>query len=103
MVKRRRKKLTFDLNGKYLWNLFLKQDRKCALSGIEICFPKAWGAKSKTSITASLDRIDSSKGYVIDNVQWVHKQINTMKMNMSDNEFIHLCRMVTKNNDHNLL
>lgn len=98
-----RKKLKFNLTGKYLWSLFLKQDRKCALSGAEICFPKAWGAKSKTLITASLDRIDSNKGYIKGNVQWVHKQINTMKMHMSDQEFINLCRMVTKNYDSNLL
>jgi hypothetical protein len=98
-----RKNLKFNLNGKYLWDLFLKQNRKCALSGIEIVFPKAWGARSKTQITASLDRVDSNKGYVIGNVQWVHKQINTMKMNMSDIEFINLCRMVTKNYDSNLL
>jgi hypothetical protein len=85
------------------WNLFLKQNRKCALSGIEIAFPKAWGARSKTQITASLDRVDSNKGYIIGNVQWVHKQINTMKMDMSDAEFINLCRMVTKNYDSDLL
>jgi hypothetical protein len=98
-----RKNLKFNLNGKYLWSLFLKQNRKCALSGIEIVFPKAWGARSKTQITASLDRVDSNKGYIIGNVQWVHKQINTMKMNMSDDEFINLCRMVTKNYDSDLL
>jgi|694.fasta_scaffold54439_2 hypothetical protein len=98
-----RKNLKFNLNGKYLWRLFLKQNRKCALSGIEIVFPKAWGARSKTQITASLDRVDSNKGYIVGNVQWVHKQINTMKMNMSDDEFINLCRMVTKNYDSDLL
>lgn len=97
-----RKNLKFNLDGKYLWDLFLKQKRRCSLSGIEIHFPKAWGIRSKTQSTASLDRIDSSKGYIKGNVQWVHKQINTMKMDMSDNEFINLCRMVTKNNDNNL-
>lgn len=98
-----RKSLDFNLNGKYLWKLFLKQNRKCALSGIEISFPKAWGAKSKTNITASLDRRSSNKGYIIGNVQWVHKKVNSMKMDMSDDEFINLCRMVAKNYDRNLL
>jgi hypothetical protein len=92
-----RKNLTFNLNGDYLWKLFLKQDKKCSLSGIELNFPEAWGSKSKTHITASLDRIDSSKGYVVDNVQWVHKTINTMKMDMSDKQFISLCKMVANN------
>lgn len=58
--------------------------------------------KSKTLITASLDRIDSSKGYVIGNVQWVHKTINTMKMDLANSEFIKLCQMVAKNHDNNV-
>lgn len=98
-----RKKIKFNLNGNYLWRLFLKQNKKCILSGIEICFPRAWGARSKTQITASLDRIDSSKGYVKGNVQWVHKAINSMKMNMSDSNFIDLCKKVADNNDNNIL
>ena len=47
------------------------------------------------SMTASLDRIDSCKGYTIDNVQWVHKWINVMKSDHSQDEFIALCRAVT--------
>ena len=98
-----RKNLTFNLNGNYLWQLFLAQNRCCSLSGIEIFFPKAWGARSKTQITASLDRIDSNKGYIKGNVQWVHKKINAMKMNMSDSEFINLCRKVSQHYDNHLL
>lgn len=86
----------FNINGNYLWSLFIKQNKKCALSGLDISFPPVWGAKSKTQITASLDRINSSKGYVKGNVQWVHKKINGMKMDMQDEEFIHLCKMVAK-------
>ena len=45
--------------------------------------------------TASLDRIDSSKGYTIDNVQWVHKKVNMMKKDMSDSEFIAWCNEIS--------
>jgi hypothetical protein len=93
-IRAKRSKYEFNLDGEFLWDLFLKQNRKCALSGIEIGFPKAWGVKSKTEITASLDRIDSSKGYIKDNVQWVHKHINTMKMHMTDQQFIEICKQV---------
>jgi len=41
--------------------------------------------------TASLDRIDSTKGYTIDNVQWVHTIVNRMKWNTDENEFIKWC------------
>ena len=54
------------------------------------------GDKSKT--TASLDRIDSSKGYTTDNIQWVHKDINIMKNDYGNDYFIEICKKVAKNN-----
>lgn len=75
--------LKFDLKVDDIWNLYLTQNRKCALSGVEIVFDKVRG---KT--TASLDRIDSSKGYSLDNVQWVHKEINQMKSDRSVEDFL---------------
>jgi hypothetical protein len=46
--------------------------------------------------TASLDRIDSSKGYIEGNLQWVHKNINMLKGNMLDNTFIEWCHKISK-------
>jgi hypothetical protein len=81
-----------------IWELFLKQDKKCALTGLELTFPiKNTAVESKKS-TASLDRIDSTKGYVLDNVQWVHKSINLMKNIYSQEHFIKMCKLVAKNN-----
>ena len=42
--------------------------------------------------TASLDRIDSSEGYVPGNVQWVHLVVNDLKSNMPQEEFLNWCR-----------
>lgn len=38
--------------------------------------------------TASLDRIDSSKGYYLANVQFVHKTVNVMKWALPEDEFL---------------
>jgi hypothetical protein len=46
---------------------------------------------------ASLDRIDSKKGYVEGNVHWVHKDVNMMKRNFTEEYFINLCETVYKN------
>lgn len=62
----------FEIEIQEVWDLFLKQKRKCALTGWDICFGK--------QITASLDRIDSKKGYTSDNIQLIHKDINILKM-----------------------
>lgn len=83
--------LDFEINLEYIWELFLEQDRKCKLSGITIGF-------DKYKITASLDRIDSSKGYVVKNIQWVHKDINKIKTNFSQSYFLELCQKVNAYN-----
>ena len=95
----KRKNLDFNISGEYIWELFLSQKRKCAISGLTLFLPKTWGPKTKTQMTASLDRIDSSQGYIIGNVQWIHKKINIMKMDMSNEEFITICREI---NDYNV-
>jgi hypothetical protein len=72
----------------------------CAISNLEITAPITTdgnGNFSRDGITASLDRIDSSKGYIEGNVQWVHKFINIMKNGFSQEEFIYLCHQVAKN------
>jgi hypothetical protein len=77
-----------------LWSLFLKQDKKCALSGQFLILSK--GRRHEVG-TASLDRIDSSKGYCIENIQWVHKNINIMKGDFSQEYFIKLCHAIANN------
>lgn len=89
--------IQFDLNIEDLWGLLESQNRKCKLSGISIGFGLEDGVNAKKNTTASLDRIDSKKGYTIDNVQWVHKRINMMKQSLSDDDFIFFCKAVANN------
>jgi len=86
--------IKFEVSIEYLWSLFLSQDRKCNLSGLPIQFGRI--NKDKKNTTASINRIDSLKGYVEGNVQWVHKKINIMKNVYSQKEFIDLCKQVIK-------
>lgn len=86
--------LEFTITIEYAWELFLKQQGICALSGVEIEFAKTTLNYQMGLGTASLDRIDSSKGYIEGNVQWVHKQINISKLNLTDKEFIEMCSLV---------
>lgn len=72
------------------WNQFIKQNKKCAISGVELTFP----TNSTLRGTASLDRIDSTKGYTTDNIQWVHKDVNMMKQDRSDEGFIKWCQII---------
>ncbi len=87
--------LKFTITLDYAYALYLRQNGKCALSGVDINF-RLITAKSSTQ-TCSLDRKDSSKGYIRGNVQWVHKTVNLMKMSMSDEELIEWCELILIN------
>lgn len=78
--------LEFNITIQQTWEMFIKQNRKCALSGLELTFyPES---------SASLDRIDSTKGYTIDNVQWIHKDINLMKNHFNQDYFVKICKFI---------
>jgi hypothetical protein len=87
------------ITPKYAWEVFESQDGCCALTGIKLNLPTK--QTDKLHSNASLDRIDSDKGYVEGNVQWLEKRINMMKRNLPSNIFIELCRMVAKHNEPN--
>jgi len=76
-----------------LWNKLVGQDFKCALSGLTIGFKGKRGSEN----TASLDRIDSNKDYVLSNVQWLHKNINKMKWDLDQDLFIQYCKLIANN------
>lgn len=90
------RKIKYNLKPKYLWDLFLKQNKKCALSGININFGNEAKDTRYIEETASLDRIDSSKGYIPGNVQWVHKTVNMMKQAYNETDFLKWCRRIVK-------
>ncbi len=89
--------LVFEVEKEQLWNLFLEQDGKCNLSGIPLSLIKKNTKNEKIERTASLDRIDSSKGYIKENVQWIHKDINQMKWHLDQDYFLKMCKMITNN------
>jgi hypothetical protein len=74
-------------------NLFKKQNGQCALSGLPLVLNET--VKRSKFITASLDRIDSNKGYERGNVQWVHKDVNKMKNTFEQGYFVELCRKIS--------
>jgi len=94
--------LEISIDIEYIYDIFIKQQKKCALSNLDITLDRYYSIAKKGSIrqTASLDRIDSTKGYVEGNVQWVHKDVNNMKMGLGQEYFIELCKKITKHNDN---
>jgi hypothetical protein len=90
-TRARKNNFEFTVTPEYLGELFEQQKRKCALSGLSLDFhsnPKNYSG------TASLDRIDNTRGYIEGNVQWVHRSINFMKGSLFQKDFIALCKKV---------
>jgi len=86
--------LEFNVDISVAWNIYLKQGKKCSLSGLPINFGRAGKRKENT---ASLDRIDPLEGYTEKNIQWVHKDVNMMKYAFTQGYFVNLCRLIAKN------
>lgn len=93
-----KRNLEFTVTVEYLWELFVKQGGKCALTGLDIVLDARLGSLNKTGFQksdASLDRIDNTKGYIEGNLQWVHKDINRMKSDFTLKTFLEYCLLVT--------
>lgn len=74
-----------------IWKLYMRQNKKCRFTGKELSFHK-----NCNIIDGSVDRIDSNKGYTIDNIQIVHKIVNRMKNNSTDKDFWQYCDTISK-------
>ena len=75
---------SFEVSIEYLWNLFQQQQQICAITGDYI----------PTIKEASLDRIDSSLGYIEGNVQWTTYQANVSKHTMTMEQLYVFCNKV---------
>lgn len=94
-AKRGSRNFEFSITPEYLDTVWEKQNGKCALSNTQITLPKNSKEQSDHKYTASLDRIDSKKGYIEGNVQFIHKSLNRMKWNMSEPLFIEWCHTIS--------
>lgn len=84
--------LEIAVSPKDLWEIFIQQDRRCALTGLNLDLK----AKKWVHGTASIDRIDSKRGYVAGNIQWIHRDINRMKLDYPQDYYIKMCRLVAQ-------
>lgn len=95
LIKNRAKKSNIDFNItiEYIWDLYEKQNRSCALTGRPISFKQS-RRTTEEETTASLDRINSNLGYIEGNIQWVHKDVNLMKNHFNQDYFIKTCQEI---------
>ena len=93
------RKIPFNINIKDAWQKFLKQKKRCAITGVEIDFSDC--SKNASFTTASMDRIDSRKPYDLNNVQWVHKIVNSMKWDLTTESLFKWCKLILNPKEKN--
>jgi hypothetical protein len=81
-ISETQKKLRQDED--FLIKMYESQQGRCALSGIPF----------DSDHKPSIDRVDSLRGYLRDNVQLVTLEVNRMKTNLSQELFLELCNAV---------
>lgn len=86
--------MEFNITLEYIDKIFKNQNGKCVYTGRPLQFTRSY-KKRRINQTASLDRIDSTKGYIEGNIQWVHKEINWLKSDTSHEDFINICKEIT--------
>lgn len=92
---RRRKHFSNELNPIDLYKIWERQNGKCAITNVALILPSDSNYKLiSNNYKASIDRIDSSKPYNIDNVQFVSITANFLKANMVESDVLDFIRIV---------
>lgn len=90
-LTRGKKVLECSVDLKDLREQLDKQNSTCPYTGRVLLVKNMF----KKDSNASIDRIDSSKGYIYGNVEWVYKPINIIKNGLSKEDFISICKEVS--------
>ena len=85
--------VAFDLERTTLYELYLKQDKKCYYSGLDIVHNVNYCNYNSISI----DRKDPAKGYTRDNIVLCAFCINSFKGSKNQEDFKHLLKATMKN------
>ena len=95
----RQRNKDFDLTLEYLKELWESQNGVCPFTGFEL-EARTYDGKSDNPLnirSASVDRIDNSKGYVKGNVRFVSVMFNFARNTFSDEEVIEFAQAVVNN------
>lgn len=91
------RKKEYNITVDYIRNVWEKQKGICPYTGWQLILPLGiigWKDKENNIYRASLDRIDSSKGYIEGNIQFVSIMANYAKNNFTDKDLLEFCRAV---------
>lgn len=89
LIRKRNETISID----FLIAMLQAQKNQCAITGRQMTFHAGEGY---VATNASIDRIDSSQGYEVGNVQLVCVAVNMMKKDAPQGDFVQWCRDVVQ-------
>lgn len=95
--RKRERQREYDVDLPYLKQVWNEQKGICPLTGWKLELPKHssnWKNKKNKMYRASLDRIDSEKGYIKGNIRYISVIANYCKNTFTDNEVKLFCEAV---------
>ena len=98
-AKKKEHEVSDELDVEFLLGIYQEQQGLCAISGL----PLTWGYEGQEHANSgdrrgtniSIDRIDSSRGYVPGNVRLVCDRVNRIKSNMDDTDLYFWCCQIS--------
>lgn len=105
MRRIRNRNKEYNVTVEYLKFVWDSQNGLCPYTGIKLSLRDYSGKNIDPMFLASIDRIDSNKGYIVGNIQWVSTPINYLKNNLTHNQVIDMCKKIQEfyNNQSQLL
>lgn len=91
-----KRKLTCNITKDYLIKLWYKQKGMCALTGEKMDLNYI---TRRSTNRVSVDRIDSTKGYEIGNIQLVCHIANIIKLDFTTEEMLSWCQKIIKHHE----
>ena len=92
-------KRPFSIDKFVIQNMYDNQNGCCALTGIKFLTEKS-DIHSRRPFTPSIDRIDTNKGYTIDNIRLVCSIVNIALSDFGDEAFATMCNSFVANNKY---
>ena len=94
-----KKGLPFELTRDEIMSMFEEQDGRCFYSDIKLNVVKSDASRTHDPFKMSLDCVDPTLGYVKSNVVWCAYCVNALKLKMSKESMIGVCRSIVKKAD----
>lgn len=87
----------FNLDSEYLQKIWIEQKGLCYITKIPLILNTSTKYNNDYRYVASIDRIDSNKGYIKGNVQFISLCVNLMKNTLTQEQTKDFLKEISKN------